>query len=225
MVAPAMIHIEMCNDFLTNAIQVGAQNVSKYDSGAFTGQVTGEMLKDMDCNWSIIGHSERRHIMKETDKDVGEKAKKALDNGLSAVVCIGETLIEKETGKTKEINNRMLQAIADEITEDQWQNIVIAYEPVWAIGTGKTPTPDQVSDIHKDIRFWLKQHVSPKVSEATRIIYGGSVTAENCEPFIEKKDIDGFLVGGASMKPEFQDIVETVNKTIPDDKEKGKDLP
>jgi triosephosphate isomerase (TIM) len=154
-VAPSAIHIAMVNDYLTNNIQVGAQNVSKFHNGAYTSQISAEMLKDMDCNWTIIGHSERRHIMGETDMDVGMKAKSAIESGLKVVLCIGETMLERETHQTDDVNFRMLNAVANELQPNDWVNVVIAYEPVWAIGTGQTPKPDEVSETHSKIRAWL----------------------------------------------------------------------
>lgn len=164
-VAPAAIHIGMVNDFLTNSIQVGAQNVSKFHNGAYTSQISAEMLKDMDCNWSIIGHSERRHLMHETNMDVGMKAKSALDSGLKIVICVGETTIEYEQGKTDEVNASMLGAIAAELQPEQWKNVVIAYEPVWAIGTGKTPKPEEISAAHGMIRRWISDNVNQQVAQ------------------------------------------------------------
>jgi triosephosphate isomerase len=122
------------------------------------------MLKDMDCNWSIIGHSERRHLMGETDMDIGMKAKCAIEAGLKVVICVGETSIERDQKKTDEVNGRMLGAIAEELHANDWVNVVIAYEPVWAVGTGITPTPDEVSATHGAIRSWLANNVNKQVS-------------------------------------------------------------
>ena len=165
----------------------------------------------MDCKWAIIGHSERRVHFKESDADVATKVQRALDNGMKVVLCVGETMLQRETGKTKEVIERMLIAVQDEIQADQWVNVSICYEPIWAIGTGNTPQPLTVQHAHSEIREWLEVEVSKEVAECVRIIFGGSVNAGNCTELIKMKDIDGFLVGGASLTPEFADIVESVD--------------
>lgn len=167
------------------------------------------MLNDLGISWTILGHSERRHIFGESDKVVGEKVKMALDHKLKVMACIGEKLDEREGGKTEAVNSRQLSAIR-ELCED-WSNVVIAYEPVWAIGTGKTATPEQAQETHEQIREWLKKNVSADAASKTRIMYGGSVTDKNAAELIGKKDVDGFLVGGASLKEAFADIVKACN--------------
>merc|ERR1711990_1353914 len=146
------------------------------------------------------------------DQDVALKTKIACENGLNVMLCIGEQLEERENGKTEEVVFEQMKFIADNVAADQWGNVVIAYEPVWAIGTGKVATPEQAQETHAEIRDWLAENVSPAVAGATRILYGGSVNGANCADLITNKDIDGFLVGGASLKPEFKDIIETANK-------------
>ena len=170
------------------------------------------MLTDMDIKWTLTGHSERRTLNHETDQDVALKTKIALDNGMNVMLCIGELLEEREAGKTGEVNARQLQAVVDEITEGQWGNVVIAYEPVWAIGTGKVATPEQAQETHLEIRNFLAGAVSKEVAGAVRILYGGSVNGGNAADLITQPDIDGFLVGGASLKPEFQNIIEAANE-------------
>ncbi|XP_050300010.1 triosephosphate isomerase isoform X2 [Anthonomus grandis grandis] len=186
-------------------IEVAAQNCYKADKGAFTGEISPLMLKDIGVNWVILGHSERRQIFGESDDLVAEKVAFALSNGLKVIACIGETLEEREGGKTNEVVFRQTQAIANKIKD--WTNVVIAYEPVWAIGTGKTATPEQAQEVHKDLRQWMSTNVSGDVASSVRIQYGGSVTGANCKQLASQPDIDGFLVGGASLKPEFVDIV------------------
>lgn len=149
--------------------------------------------------------------MKETNMDIGMKAKSALDAGLKVILCVGETTIEYEQGKTDEVNAMMLSSVAAEISPEQWKNVVIAYEPCWAIGTGKTPKPEEISASHSMIRAWLSNNINKAVAQQTRIIYGGSVNEKNCEEFIQQRNVDGFLVGGASLKPEFKTICDTVN--------------
>lgn len=142
------------------------------------------------------------------------KTKAAIENGVIVMACIGEQLEERESGKTDEVNARQLQAIADEITESQWGDVVIAYEPVWAIGTGKVATPEQAEETQLNIRKWLAENVSDEVAGKTRILYGGSVNAGNCAELIKKPNIDGFLVGGASLKEDFKTIIEAVNESV-----------
>jgi len=193
-------------------VHVAAQDVSQYGRGAYTGNITADQLTDANIKWTLTGHSERRTLFGETDQDVALKTKVAVENGLNVMLCIGEQLEERESGKTGEVNARQLQAVVEELTEGQWGNVVIAYEPVWAIGTGKVATPEQAQDTHAEIRDWLAENVSPAVAGATRILYGGSVNGGNCADLITNRDIDGFLVGGASLKPEFKDIIEATNK-------------
>lgn len=163
------------------------------------------MIKDLGLEWVILGHSERRHVFGESDALIAEKTVHALEAGIKVVFCIGEKLEEREAGHTKDVNFRQLQAIVDKGVS--WENIVIAYEPVWAIGTGKTASGEQAQEVHEWIRAFLKEKVSPAVADATRIIYGGSVTADNAAELGKKPDIDGFLVGGASLKPDFVKII------------------
>uniref|UniRef100_UPI00359030CC Triosephosphate isomerase n=1 Tax=synthetic construct TaxID=32630 RepID=UPI00359030CC len=206
-IAPPAVYLPLVREALRKDIQVAAQNCYTKASGAYTGEISAEMLKDLGIPWVILGHSERRHIFGESDELVAEKTKYALDSGLSVILCIGETLEEREAGKTMDVVARQLKAIADKITENDWSKVVIAYEPVWAIGTGKVATPEQAQEVHAEIRKWLAENVSAEVAESTRIIYGGSVNGGNCKELAKQPDIDGFLVGGASLKPEFVDII------------------
>ena len=168
------------------------------------------MLVDAGVNWVILGHSERRHVFGESDKVIGAKVKYALDHKLKVMACIGEKLEERESNKTKEVNERQLAAIRDLVTD--WSDVVIAYEPVWAIGTGKTASPEQAQEVHEQLREWLLKNVSKDAAEKTRILYGGSVTEKNAAELISKKDVDGFLVGGASLKEQFADIINACNE-------------
>mmetsp|Transcript_66433 Transcript_66433/g.155752 ORF Transcript_66433/g.155752 Transcript_66433/m.155752 type:complete len:720 (-) Transcript_66433:130-2289(-) len=185
-----------------------AQNVGKNDAGAFTGEWTATNLLDINISWTLIGHSERRTKYGETDADVAEKVAKCQDAGVNVILCIGETLEEREGGKTDEVNKRQLGAVLPKIKD--WDKIVIAYEPVWAIGTGKVATPDQAEETQAAIRAYLKEAAGAAVADKVRIQYGGSVTPDNCAELITKPNIDGFLVGGASLKPTFMDIVSKV---------------
>lgn len=186
-------------------LEVAAQNCYKADKGAFTGELSPLMLKDVGINWVILGHSERRQIFGESDELIADKIAFALANGLKVIACIGETLEERESGKTEEVVFRQTQAIANKIKD--WSNVVIAYEPVWAIGTGKTASPQQAQEVHQSLRKWIAKNISQDVADSVRIQYGGSVTGTNCKELGSQADIDGFLVGGASLKPEFVQII------------------
>jgi len=206
-VAPPAIHIQHTVELLKGSgIHVATQNVSKAKNGAFTGEMSAEMIKDFGLEWTIIGHSERRHKYGETDADLAEKVQLAEANGLKVIFCIGELLEERKAGHTDEVCARQMKAIIPVVKS--WDNIVIAYEPVWAIGTGVVASPEEAQDAHKAVRSLLAASVSADVAAKTRIIYGGSVTPENSAELFAKEDVDGFLVGGASLKPSFADIVK-----------------
>ncbi|XP_058794943.1 triosephosphate isomerase isoform X2 [Phymastichus coffea] len=199
------IYLSYTKGILPNNIGISAQNCYKVPKGAFTGEISPAMLLDNGISWVILGHSERRNVFGENDELVAEKTAHALEAGVKVIACIGEKLEERESGKTEEVVFRQTKAIADKIKS--WDNVVVAYEPVWAIGTGKTATPQQAQDVHDKLRAWFAKNVSPVVAESVRIIYGGSVTADNAKDLAKEKDIDGFLVGGASLKPDFIKIV------------------
>lgn len=200
------IYLEYVQSIVPNTINVAAQNCWKVPKGAFTGEISPAMIKDIGANWVILGHSERRTIFGEKDDLVAEKVAHALESGLKVIACIGETLEEREAGKTEEVVFRQTKALLPAIGSN-WDKVVLAYEPVWAIGTGKTATPQQAQDVHASLRNWLSANASADVANAVRIQYGGSVTAANAKELAACPDIDGFLVGGASLKPEFVDIV------------------
>nr|UDB72868.1 triosephosphate isomerase isoform X3 [Androctonus crassicauda]UDM59174.1 triosephosphate isomerase isoform X1 [Androctonus crassicauda] len=199
------IYLDFARSKMPANIGLAAQNCYKVEKGAFTGEISPCMIKDVGVNWVILGHSERRNIFGENDDLIAEKVAHALSSGLKVIACIGELLEERESGKTTEVVNRQTKAIANKISD--WSNVVLAYEPVWAIGTGKTATPEQAQEVHAQLRGWLKSNISEDVANKTRIIYGGSVTASNCKELAKNPDVDGFLVGGASLKPEFVQIV------------------
>lgn len=208
-VAPTNVHLIQAKGKINDKVNVMSQDVSQYGSGAYTGNVTSEMMKDIGIGWTLTGHSERRELFHETDYDVAVKTKAAIDVGMKAMLCIGEKLEERESGKTGEVNARQLAAVKEVLDEKDWEHVVIAYEPVWAIGTGKVATPEQAQETHLEIRQWLSKNISDDVAGKTRILYGGSVNGGNCGDLIQNPDIDGFLVGGASLKPEFKDIIES----------------
>ena len=224
-VAPPFLFLDEATETLRAPYEVAAQNcwvepglvdpTHHYDSdtGAFTGEVSAEMLEDLRIPWVILGHSERRNLFNESNEFVGKKVAHARFHGLSVIVCVGETLEERESGKTMDVIFAQLKAVATEIDDKEhssWgSQVVIAYEPIWAIGTGKVATPEQVQDVHAKIRQWLADNVSEEVAKATRIQYGGSVNADNCSELARLSDIDGFLVGGASLKGD--DFVKICN--------------
>lgn len=189
-----------------STVEVGAQNVFNKGPGAFTGEIAPQQLKDLGVNWAIIGHSERRTIIKESNEFIADKTKYALDEGVKVILCIGEVLEERENGTTLKVCATQLDAVADKVQD--WSNVVVAYEPVWAIGTGKAATPEDAQETHKGIRDHLKNKIGAQ-ADSVRILYGGSVNGKNATSFKDKPDVDGFLVGGASLKPEFIDIIKS----------------
>jgi triosephosphate isomerase len=204
-VAPPAIYLLLAQQTLRPEVKAAAQNIYDKGNGAYTGEISAQQLKDASVEWVILGHSERRAIFGETDEFVASKTKAALDEGLSVILCCGESLEEREKGVTVEVVTRQLKAVADKVKD--WTKIVVAYEPVWAIGTGKVATTQQAQEAHAAIREWLAKTVSSEASEQTRILYGGSVSEKNCKDLSKQKDVDGFLVGGASLKPAFVDII------------------
>lgn len=209
-ICPPATYLDYTNTLVTKKqVKVGAQNTYTKASGAFTGENSVEQLKDVGVNWTILGHSERRTYFHEDDKLIAEKTKFALDNGVSVILCIGETLEEKKAGVTLKVVEKQLNAVIAEVKD--WTNVVIAYEPVWAIGTGLAATAEDAQDIHKSIREFLASKLGKDVAEKTRILYGGSANGANAHTFKDKADVDGFLVGGASLKPEFVDIINSRN--------------
>ncbi|MEN9375232.1 MAG: hypothetical protein RL710_389 [Pseudomonadota bacterium] len=188
-----------------SAIGLGAQDVSAHDVGAFTGEVSGAMLREFDVRYTLVGHSERRQYHGETDAVVASKAQRALACGLTPIVCVGETLAEREAGKTEEVVKRQLAAVIH-ANGHCISEIVVAYEPVWAIGTGKTATTEQAQQVHAVLRSQL--HAASNQADRIHILYGGSMNATNAAQLLAQPDIDGGLVGGASLKvPDFLSII------------------
>lgn len=190
-------------------LSVGAQNTYTKASGAYTGENSVDQVLDVGAKWVILGHSERRTIFHEDDELIAEKVKFALDQGAGVIFCIGETLEEKKAGTTLDVCARQLNAAIAQVKD--WTNVVVAYEPVWAIGTGLAATAEDAQDIHASLRKLLAAKLGDKVAEQTRILYGGSANGKNASSFKDKADVDGFLVGGASLKPEFVDIIKSRN--------------
>jgi triosephosphate isomerase len=181
-------------------VAVAAQNMHFEKEGAFTGEVSAPMLVDAGVSHVILGHSERRQYFAETDEGVARKTKIALASGLTPISCIGETLAEREAGRTMDVVGRQLDAILDAVTAEEAKRTVIAYEPVWAIGTGKVATPEQAQEVHAFIRSRIAAKHGPAVADAVRILYGGSVKPDNVKGLMALPDVDGALVGGASLK-------------------------
>ena len=203
-------HLATVAEILKDApIQLGAQNCSDMPSGAYTGEISAEMIKSTGADYVILGHSERRQYYAETGEVLRDKVKQALANGLKVLYCVGETLREREADKQNEIVKRELEESVFNLEAEQFKNIVIAYEPIWAIGTGKTATAEQAEEIHAYIRECVAERYGYAVAEDTSILYGGSCKASNAPELFAKPDIDGGLIGGASLKAEdFNGIIE-----------------
>ncbi|HMN23830.1 MAG TPA: triose-phosphate isomerase [Ignavibacteriaceae bacterium] len=183
-----------------SVIKLGAQNMHFEESGAFTGEVSASMLKSVGCEYVILGHSERRHIFGETDEVINKKIKKALAAGLKPIFCVGELLEERENGTTNDVVKRQILKGLDGISAEEMKNVIVAYEPVWAIGTGKTATPAQAQEVHEFIRDLIEIDYSLEIANDLVIQYGGSVKPDKAKELISQKDIDGALVGGACLK-------------------------
>jgi triosephosphate isomerase len=193
-----------------SSVALGAQTVSEHESGAFTGEVAPAMLRDIGCEYVIVGHSERRSLYGETSFAVAAKFKAALDANLKPILCVGETLEQRESGATESVVEVQLGAVIDKVGIAGFKSAVVAYEPVWAIGTGMTASPEQAQDVHKHIRGVMARH-DAEVAESTQILYGGSMKGENAAGLLAMDDIDGGLIGGASLKAaDFLAIAEPV---------------
>ena len=190
------------------SIGLGVQNVSQYDDGAYTGEISVSMLQDFNCQYVIVGHSERRSLFQETNKMVAQKAKKVIEGGMTAIVCVGETLEQRTSGLVENVITKQLQAIFACLTKDQMRKVIIAYEPVWAIGTGLAATAKQVQQTHEFIRKVLIKAYENLANEIN-IVYGGSLKPSNAAEILSLSDVDGGLIGGASLKgKDFGQIIE-----------------
>lgn len=205
---PPFVSLYPAADYLKSSrIMLGAQNMHEATSGAFTGEVSAGMLLTVGCQLVILGHSERRQLFGETDSGVNRKTQAALAAGLMPIVCVGETLQDRESGSTEAIIERQLVGGLKDLTEAQMDKVTIAYEPVWAIGTGKVATLEQAGDVHRFIRNWLVTKFSQTVGDRVRIQYGGSVKPDNAKGLLADPDIDGALVGGASLNADDFDAI------------------
>lgn len=190
---------EVAGGLSGSAIALGAQNLSEHDAGAYTGEVSAAMLKDYNCRFVVVGHSERRALFGESDATVAAKFVQAIRSGLTPILCVGESLAERESGQTDSVVARQLDRVIHEAGIGQFARAVVAYEPVWAIGTGRTATPEQAQEVHAFIRLRLARH-DDGVADALRILYGGSVKGDNAGAIFSMADVDGGLIGGASLK-------------------------
>ena len=197
--APAP-YLAQCQQLLSGTpVAWGAQDVSAHDAGAYTGEVSAAMLKDFDCAYVIVGHSERRAYHGESDEVVGRKAARAITAGLIPIVCVGETLSEREAGQTEQVVQRQLEAVLAQLAGNDVEKMVVAYEPVWAIGTGKTATPQMAQDVHAFLRGRIAAR-NAQAAAGMQILYGGSMKPDNAAELLAMPDIDGGLIGGAALK-------------------------
>ena len=208
------IHLASVADVIKGScIELSAENCADKASGAYTGEVSAEMVKSTGAQYVILGHSERREYYHETPEILKEKVELALANGLKVIFCIGESLAEREANKQNEVVKAELAGSVFHLSAEQWKNIIIAYEPIWAIGTGKTATSDQAEEIHAYIRSVIADKYGKEVAENTSILYGGSCKASNAPELFAKPDIDGGLIGGASLKcADFKGIIDAWKK-------------
>lgn len=210
LICPPFISIPaVAESFSGSHLKVGAQNVHTEDNGAYTGETSTSMLTDAGCEYVIVGHSERREYFHEDDALIAQKAKKGLADGLKVIVCVGEKLEERKSGNHENVVKTQVEAVLEHVDASDADNFVIAYEPVWAIGTGETATPEQAQEMHKFIRSLLADAWSEEDAEKIRILYGGSMKPANAEELLSQPDVDGGLIGGASLKAEsFSDVID-----------------
>ncbi len=211
-ICPPALYLEMASDYAEESIlQIAAQNVSGFENGAYTGEISASMLAEMEIAYCIVGHSERRKFFKETDDQLAEKVDRLLDYNVRPIFCVGEQLEEREVGSQFDVVRSQMVNGLFHLNKEEFSNIVVAYEPVWAIGTGIVATPDQAQEMHNFIRKLISEKYNPQIADATTILYGGSCNADNSTTLFSKKDVDGGLIGGASLKAdEFVKIVMSV---------------
>ncbi len=203
------VYVDYVRANIIKEIGLGAQNVSEHDNGAYTGEISASMLKDLNCDYVIVGHSERRTLFQESNQLVAKKAKKAIASGMKAIVCVGETLAERNEGELERVLTAQVEILFDILSEKELEEVIIAYEPVWAIGTGLAATPEQVQSVHKFIRSVVTKS-NELLAKSIRIVYGGSLKPSNAKTLLALEDVDGGLIGGASLKGE--DFGEIINQ-------------
>lgn len=213
-VCPTFTSLESASRELAGStVKLGAQNMYFEKSGAFTGEISAAMLKELGCTYVILGHSERREYFKECDCLINKKVKAALEAGIKPILCVGETLGQREAGQTINVVSAQTKGGLESLTSEQAANVVIAYEPVWAIGTGKTATPEMAQEVHAEIRKVLAGMFGDETAEGMQILYGGSMKPENADQLLAQKDIDGGLIGGAALKADsFAALVKSAEK-------------
>lgn len=210
-ICPPFTALQACKEVIdqSSEIYLGAQNMHEEASGAYTGEISAAMLKDLWCKYVIVGHSERREYFKESDELVNKKAKAAIAANLNPIICVGETLQEREAGKMEKVVTTQVKGSCAQFAEEDWARTIIAYEPVWAIGTGKTASPEQAQEVHALIRNTVRELAGEKIADKLQIQYGGSVKPDNARELLGQRDIDGALVGGASLDAEsFVEIIK-----------------
>jgi triosephosphate isomerase (TIM) len=210
LVCPSFTCLKDVNSIVSGTnIKLGSQNICYEDKGAFTGEISASMLKEVGCSYAIVGHSERRHVFHENNDMINLRVKNGIKNGLKIILCVGETLEQREADETTEIIIEQVQIGLKDVSAEDMFNVVIAYEPVWAIGTGKTASSEQAQEIHAMIRNLIKDIFNENISSSVRILYGGSVKPSNIKELMEQEDIDGALVGGAALEAQgFSEIVK-----------------
>lgn len=215
LICPPYLSIPAVADhFRDTGFKVGAQNVHAEDNGAYTGEISTSMLKEIPCEYVILGHSERREYFQESDSLVAKKVKKALQDGLKPILCVGEKLEERKNGNHEAVVQKQIDAVLNNLGDLSTDDLVIAYEPVWAIGTGETATPQQAQEMHRFIRSLLAEHTRQEISEKTRILYGGSMKPANAKELLSRPDVDGGLIGGASLDAKsFSEIISIAEST------------
>ena len=209
LVCPSFVHLEsVLSSVEGSKVAVGSQDVYFESNGAFTGETSTEMLNDLGCQFVILGHSERRNVIGEADELINQKLQATLAAGLKPILCVGELLEQREAGKTMEVVQGQIEGSLKDISAEQMAEIVIAYEPVWAIGTGKTASPEQAQEVHADLRSLFASRYNQEIADNVRILYGGSVKPANAAELMACPDIDGALVGGAALKADsFAEII------------------
>lgn len=209
-ICPPSVFLELATDYAEDSIiKIGAQNVSQYNAGAYTGEISAAMLNSMDVSFCIIGHSERRKYFQESDQTLAAKVDQLLEQNIQPVFCIGEVLEERESNHHFEVVENQIVNGLFHLSANEISNVIIAYEPVWAIGTGRTATPDQAQEMHAFIRKILENKFGTELSHSLSILYGGSCNASNAAELFSQKDVDGGLIGGASLKAE--DFIQIIN--------------